>query len=166
MFELREKFPSFHSVRKSWVFSTWWRRVVGPRECFDWRFSSTLFSHFSPRQESFGHFAKRHPPPCQKATSAAHLNKDKIESKSSVLGIQEHQDNALIESFKMSPHLMCLHASIKIPLGPASGSGLDSGWPQRDVGASVQTYQAHFEALIEGVLMAPSDPMYVHSSLI
>ena len=39
---------------------------------------------------------------------------------------------------------------------------MDSGWPQRDVGASIQTYQvrARFEALIEGVLMAPLDSRY------
>ena len=34
------------------------------------------------------------------------------------------------------------------------------GWPQRDLGASLETYQvgAHFEALDEGVLVAPLDP--------
>ena len=37
-------------------------------------------------------------------------------------------------------------------LGPVSGSGLDSSWPLRDVGASAQTYKvgARFEALIGG----------------
>ena len=59
----------------------------------------------------------------------AHLNRDKIESNLSVPGIQGHQENALIKSFKMSPHLICLYASIKIPLRAASGSSLDSGWP-------------------------------------
>ena len=36
-----------------------------------------------------------------------------------------------------------------------------SGW-QRDVGASAQTYEvgAHFEALVEGILMAPLDSSY------
>ena len=50
----------------------------------------------------------------------------------------------------------------KIPLGPASGSGLDSGWPYRDDGTNVPTYQvrAHSEALDEGVLVAPSVPRY------
>ena len=45
---------------------------------------------------------------------------------------------------------------------PASGSGLDSGWPKRDVGTIAQTYEvgAHFEALIGGVLMAPLDSRY------
>ena len=38
----------------------------------------------------------------------------------------------------MSPQLICLWASTKIPLGPASGSGLDSGW--WGVGGSAQTY--------------------------
>ena len=62
-------------------------------------------------------------------TLNAHLNRAKIESNLSVPGIQGCQENALIKSVKMSPHLICLYASIKIPLGPASGSSLDSGWP-------------------------------------
>ena len=40
--------------------------------------------------------------------SLAHLNRDKIESNLSVPGIQGHQENTLIKSFEMSPHLMCL----------------------------------------------------------
>ena len=36
-----------------------------------------------------------------------HLNRDKIESNWSVPGIQGRQENALIESFEMSPHLIC-----------------------------------------------------------
>ena len=49
-----------------------------------------------------------------------------------------------------------------MPLGPASRSSLDSGLPLRNVGASIQTHQvgAGFEALIEGVLMAPLDSRY------
>ena len=38
----------------------------------------------------------------------AHLNRDKIESNLSVPGIQGHQENALIKSFEMSSHLICL----------------------------------------------------------
>ena len=56
-----------------------------------------------------------------------HLNRDKIESNLRVPGIQGCHENALILSFELSPHLICLQASINIPLGPASGSGLDSG---------------------------------------
>ena len=59
--------------------------------------------------------------------SKSHLNRDNIESNMSVPVIQEHQENALIKSFEMSPNLMCLKVNTKIPLGPASGSGLDSG---------------------------------------
>ena len=40
--------------------------------------------------------------------SSTHLNRDKIESNLSVPGIQGHQENALIKSFEMSPHLICL----------------------------------------------------------
>ena len=40
--------------------------------------------------------------------SAAHLNREKIKSNLSVPGIQGHHENALIKSFEMSPHLMCL----------------------------------------------------------
>ena len=35
----------------------------------------------------------------------SHLNRDKIESNLSVPEIQEHQENALIKSFEMRPHL-------------------------------------------------------------
>ena len=44
----------------------------------------------------------------RKNVSSAHLNKDKIESNLSVPGSQGHQENALIKSFEMSPHLICL----------------------------------------------------------
>ena len=37
-----------------------------------------------------------------------HLNRDKIESNLSVLGIQGHQENALIKSFEMSPNFIYL----------------------------------------------------------
>ena len=37
-----------------------------------------------------------------------HLNTDKIESNLSVPGIQERHENALIKSFEMSLHLICL----------------------------------------------------------
>ena len=49
---------------------------------------------------------------------------------------------------------------MKIPLG--RGSGLDSGWPLRDVGANVQAYQAgaRFKAHTEGVPMASLDSRY------
>ena len=40
--------------------------------------------------------------------TAAHLNRDKIESKLSVPVIQGHQEYALIKSCEMSPHLICL----------------------------------------------------------
>ena len=39
---------------------------------------------------------------------APHLNRDEIESNLSVPGIQGNQENALIKSFEMSPHLICL----------------------------------------------------------
>ena len=45
------------------------------------------------------------------------------------------------ESFGMGLRLICLLFSIKIPFEPAFGSGLDSGWPQRDVGANLRIYQ-------------------------
>ena len=54
---------------------------------------------------------------------------NKIESNFSVPGILGYEENTLIKSFEMSPHLIGLYASIKIPLGPASGSSLDSGLP-------------------------------------
>ena len=78
---------------------------------------------------------------------------NEIESNLSVLGILRYEENTLIKSFEMSPHMTCLKVSIKIPLGPAFGSGLDLGWPQRDVGASLQTKQlgARFKALKECV---------------
>ena len=43
------------------------------------------------------------PPHC-----ITHLNRDKIESNLSVPVIQGHQENPLIESFEMSPQLICL----------------------------------------------------------
>ena len=49
-----------------------------------------------------------------------HLNRKTIQFNLSVPGIQGHQENALIKSFKMSPHLICLFASITISLGPAT----------------------------------------------
>ena len=61
--------------------------------------------------------------------SNSHLNKNKIVSNLSVPGILEHQENTLIKSFEISPHLICLYVSTKIPLEPAYISGLDSGWP-------------------------------------
>ena len=90
------------------------------------------------------------------------MNRGKIESNLSVPGIQGCLENALYESFEMSPLLICLWASPAIPLRPASGLSLDSGWRLRDVGANLQTYQvgAHFEALIEGVFMGPWDSRY------
>ena len=93
---------------------------------------------------------------------ASHLNRNKIESNLSVPGIDKCHKNALYKSFEISPHFKCLCASTNIPLGPASGSGLYSGWPKRDVGAGVQTYQAgaRFEAFLESVPMAPLDLRY------
>ena len=44
----------------------------------------------------------------------AQINRDKIESNLSVPGVQGCHENALIKSFKMSPHLICLQASFKI----------------------------------------------------
>ena len=38
----------------------------------------------------------------------AHLNRDKDESNISVVCIQGCQENAGVESFKMSPHMICL----------------------------------------------------------
>ena len=67
----------------------------------------------------------------------SHLNRYQIESNRSVPGIQGCHKNARIESFEMSTHMECIWTSIKIPLGPAFGSGLDSGWPQRDVGTDI-----------------------------
>ena len=60
----------------------------------------------------------------------------------------------------MSPNLICLYATIDILIGPDCGLGLDSSWPQRDLGANLGTYQvgSHFEALDEGVLLVPLDP--------
>ena len=51
----------------------------------------------------------------------------------------------------MNPYLKCLKVSTKIPFGQPQ----DQVWIQ--AGISLQTYQmrAHFEAFIEGVLMAP-----------
>ena len=49
----------------------------------------------------------------------AHLNRNKIESNLSVPKIQGCHENALYKSFEMSPHIICLCASTKIPLGPA-----------------------------------------------
>ena len=72
------------------------------------------------RTHKWRHFCPRYDVP--------HLNGDKIESNLSVPGIQGHQESALIKGFEMSPLLICLYASTKIPLGPASESGLDSGW--------------------------------------
>ena len=40
--------------------------------------------------------------------NSTHLSKNKIESNLSVPGIQEDQENALIKSFEMSPHLIGL----------------------------------------------------------
>ena len=45
----------------------------------------------------------------------AHLNRDNIESNLSVPGIQGRQENTLIKSFEMSPHLICIMVSTKIP---------------------------------------------------
>ena len=87
---------------------------------------------------------------------------NKIESNFSVPGILGYEENTLIKSFEMSPNLTFIFVRIKIPSGPASGSGLDLGWPWRDVGASLQTYQLGtcFEALKECVLKEPVDPRY------
>ena len=54
---------------------------------------------------------------------------NKIESNFSVPGILGYEENTLIKSFEMSPHLTFIFVRIKIPSGPASGSGLDLGWP-------------------------------------
>ena len=40
--------------------------------------------------------------------SVTHLNRNKSDSNLSLPGIQGHQENALIKSFEMSPHLICL----------------------------------------------------------
>ena len=40
----------------------------------------------------------------------------------------ECHENSLIESFKMSPHLICLSWGLRSLLWPASGSGLDVIW--------------------------------------
>ena len=56
----------------------------------------------------------------------SHLNRDNIESNFSVPVIQEHNENALIKSFAMSPHLICFQVSLKIPLGQL----LDQVWTQ------------------------------------
>ena len=45
---------------------------------------------------------------CWSAFFNSHLNRDKIESNLSVPGIQGCHENALIKSFEMSPHLICL----------------------------------------------------------
>ena len=58
-----------------------------------------------------------------------HLNRNKIESNLSVPGFQGRHENTPIKSLETSPHWICLWPSIKIPLGPASGSGLENGWP-------------------------------------
>ena len=59
----------------------------------------------------------------------SHLNIDKIEFNLCVPVIQGYHENALIRSCETSRHLTCLYPCIQIPLGSASGSGLDSGWP-------------------------------------
>ena len=40
--------------------------------------------------------------------TATHLNREEVESNLSAPGIQGHQEDALIKSFEMSPHLICL----------------------------------------------------------
>ena len=85
-----------------------------------------------------------------------------MESNLSVPGIHGHQENALIKSFKMSSHLISLHAIIKIPFGPASGSGLDLG-PKGMLLVLANRHikwGAYFKALKEGVLLAPMDSRY------
>ena len=67
---------------------------------------------------------------------------------------------------KLGPTWYVFRLTSRNPLVSTSGSGLDWGWPLRDVGASLQPYQVgtHFEALQEGVVMAHSD--FRHQSLI
>ena len=60
------------------------------------------------------------------AQDFAHLNRDKIKSNLSVPGIQGHQENALIKSFKMSPHLIYLWVSSKT----LQGQPVDQVWIQ------------------------------------
>ena len=83
-----------------------------------------------------------------KSTFAMHTRTEKRihESNLGVSGIKEYHENALFKSFEPT---WCELASI---LWPASGSGLDAGWPS-DIDAGLQIYQvrAHFEALEEGV---------------
>ena len=52
--------------------------------------------------------------------------------------------------------------STNIPLGPAWIQTWSRGWPLRDLVANLEAYQVgvHFEALNEGVLVAPLDSRY------
>ena len=61
---------------------------------------------------------------------------------------------ALIKGFEMSPHLIVWRSHTQILLWPASGAG----WPLKGLGVASPDHQvgALFEALDEGVLMAPS----------
>ena len=58
----------------------------------------------------------------------------------------------------MSPHLIVWILNPQTLLWPASGSGLEKGWPEKGLGIEDPDYQvgAHFEALDEAVLPAAS----------
>ena len=77
-----------------------------------------------------------------------HLNKENIESNLSLSGIQGHQENALIKSILMSPHLICLQVSPQIPQGQsldqvwiqAGPKGMLDCWCQRKWGLFLSSY--------------------------
>ena len=100
-----------------------------------------------------------------------HLNRNRVESNLSVLGIRGCHENALLKNFQTSPHLSLYASIFKIdPVGPASssGNGLDSGCPSGDLVACLGECQvrAHFKALIEDVLVTPRlDPGWTQVTL-
>ena len=68
-------------------------------------------------------------------------------------GFRACHENALIQSFEMSPHLIVWRSHTQTLLWPASGAG----WPLKGLGVASPDHQvgALFEALDEGVLMVP-----------
>ena len=77
-------------------------------------------------------------------------------AKKSLNGFQGCHEKALIESFKMSPHLLGL--TCPFPFMASHSPDLIQRLAIKGSWMSAQTYQvgAHFAALIEGVLVAPS----------
>ena len=102
-------------------------------------------------------------------SSVAHLNRDENESNMSFLGIRWRHEKAPVMSLETSPQLKCLYASINIPLGPVSGSGLE--WVQAGpywiliIVFRHSIKGDHFEALRQGVLIPPSESRCIQVGL-